>query len=324
MKLTKLLASSAYLLAMLLSLSLCGCADTDDRPSIVCSSALVADWTEAVLGEDSESCELYVLGARGSDIHSYEPTVRDIAKIAQCSLLVRIGGESEDWADEVKKSARNTSMLELELTRVIELECEEHTHSHDHKDKEILSSDTEAHAHTDEHIWFSFEHVYKSVEGIKDALTTLKPECAQLYEQNAAVYIDKIRKLEGEYKALAESAECKSIVVCDRFPFLYLCEYMGLEYAAAYEGCSAESEASFSVVSALAKRIDEWQLSYVIKTESSDGAVADAVISATKNKAAKTLTLDSMQSMSADDIGQKSYLGMLESNLEVLRIALTK
>lgn len=325
---------TVLLLALLLCIPvLSGCGATEKSSSIVCSSALVCDWVLNVLGEDAGSYDVVVLGARGSDIHSYEPTVRDIARIARATLFVRIGGESEDWAGEVLKSADNPHLTELALCETLgDALCsdqdkqEQHEgHEQQHEPIADVHSSHEGHEHhLDEHIWFSFEYVVHSIESIAGTLTHIKPEMAELYKNNAASYIGKIRKLEGEYKALAENAECKNIVVCDRFPYLYLCEFMGLGYSAAFDGCSAESEASFSVVSRLAKKIDERQLSYVIKTESSDGAIARAVISATTNKNAKILTLDSMQSLSADDIGQKSYLGMLESNLEVLRVALTK
>ena len=115
MTLTKKL--TALPLALLLCIPLlsgCG-ATTEKSSSIVCSSALVCDWVLSVLGEDAGSYDIHVLGARGSDIHSYEPTVRDIARIAKATLFVRIGGESEDWASEVLNSADNPHLTQLSL-----------------------------------------------------------------------------------------------------------------------------------------------------------------------------------------------------------------
>ena len=96
------------------------------------------------------------------------------------------------------------------------------------------------------------------------------------------------------------------------------------EYSAAFDGCSAESEASFSVVSRLAKVIDETGVGYVLVCESSDGRIADAVISATKDKNAQILTLNSFQSLSDGDIGDADFVSVLRDNLKVLKIALSK
>ena len=82
---------------------------------------------------------------------------------------------------------------------------------------------------------------------------------------------------------------------------------------------AAESEANFAVVSRLSRKIDECSAGYVLVCESSDEKIANAVISATKNKNAKILSLDSMQSAVIGDAG---YIEMAERNLEVLKTAL--
>ena len=76
------------------------------------------------------------------------------------------------------------------------------------------------------------------------------------------------------------------------------------------------------MVSSLAKEIDQAGLGYVLICEGTDGSLARSVINATKNKNARILTLDSMQSLSEDDIGKRDYASQLLYNLEVLKTAL--
>ena len=311
-------AHTALLCALLLSiLTLAGCKSvSQDESSIVCSSFITYDWVSKITAGDE--WDLHLLGARGADIHSYEPTVRDIAKIARCRVLVRIGGESEDWAGKVISAAKNDTMTDLALCEEIEyLLCEDGdghgTEEHHH----------EGHEHRyDEHIWFSFEYSYACIERITDTLTALRPESETLYRENARQYLDTLREIEAQYVDMASSVENGHIVVCDRFPFYYLARDLGIEYSAAFEGCSAESEASFSVVSSLAKEIDQAGLGYVLICEGTDGSLARSVINATKSKNARILTLDSMQSLSEDDIGKRDYASQLLYNLEVLKTAL--
>ena len=303
----------AAMLAALTFISAVGCAAPDTRESIVCSSAVIAEWTRAVLGEDAETVNIVTLGARGEDVHSYQPTVRDIAAVARCAVFIRNGGISETWADKVIASSGNEGMLTLALCEELEpMLCgdAEQGHGHEH------SHDGHEHEY-DEHIWLSFDLSCESVSLICETLSEARPDRAALYGENAAAYISSIREIEAEYAALRADCTGKAAVICDRDPFEYLWDYLGIEVEAAYEGCSAESEASFSVVSRLSRYIDGHSLDCVLICESSDGGIADAVISATRDKNARILTLDSMQS--ALDGG---YTGALKYNLGVLREAL--
>ena len=97
----------------------------------------------------------------------------------------------------------------------------------------------------------------------------------------------------------------------------------GLDYYAAFVGCSAETEASFETVVFLAKKMDELGLHSVLKIESSDGKIADTIVQNTKEKNQSVLTLDSMQSTTAKDVENgATYLSIMEKNLDVLKEAL--
>lgn len=311
--------TTAALLVLVLAFSAIGCASPDTRESIVCSSYVIYDWVMNILGEDAGGWNVRMLGAMGADIHSYQPTVRDIAAAAECRVFIRNGGESETWAHKMLEAADNDRMTELSLCEAMEEKlCHGKDAEHDGHSHEEDTHDGHSHEY-DEHIWLSFEYARESISLIADVLSEARPERADDYLSNAERYTERILALESEYSALAESAENKTVILCDRDPFSYLWEFMGIECEAAYEGCSAESEANFAVVSRLSRRIDECGARYVLVCESSDGRIADAVVSATKDRSAKMLTLDSMQSAV---IGDDGYIEMLEKNLEVLRSAL--
>ena len=112
-------------------------------------------------------------------------------------------------------------------------------------------------------------------------------------------------------------------MVADRFPFRYFADDYGLQYFAAFAGCGAESEASFETITFLAKKSDEFSLPCVLILENSDGKIAKTVISSTKNKNQQILRLDSLQSVTKNEIQSgKSYLNVMEKNFEVLQKAL--
>ena len=97
----------------------------------------------------------------------------------------------------------------------------------------------------------------------------------------------------------------------------------GLNYYAAFSGCSAETEASFITVTFLAEKLDELGLKTVLTIEKSDDRIAQTVIENTETKDQKILELNSMQSITSDEIADGvTYLSVIEDNLDVLKEAL--
>ena len=125
--------------------------------------------------------------------------------------------------------------------------------------------------------------------------------------------------LDRRYAAAVAAGTKGTLVFGDRFPFLYLAGDYGLDYYAAFVGCSAESEASFETVIFLANKVDELGLGCVMKLEGGDGKLAQTVVENTADKTAAVLELDSMQSTTSLD---DDYLSVMENNLRMLKDAL--
>ena len=157
------------------------------------------------------------------------------------------------------------------------------------------------------------------VNEIAAKLQIIDPENKDVYTANSAAYIQKITELDAKYVEVVKNSSKKTILFGDRFPFRYLADDYGLKYYAAFVGCSAETEASFETVAFLAGKTDELGLSRVCTIENSDGKIADTVIQNTKNKDQKIAVLNSMQSVTANDIESGvTYLSIMEENLKVL------
>ena len=97
----------------------------------------------------------------------------------------------------------------------------------------------------------------------------------------------------------------------------------GIDYYAAFNGCSAETEASFETIKFLADKVDELNLKNVMIIDNSDEKIAKTIINNTKNKNQKILRLNSMQSVGKKELeAGQTYLKIMESNLDVLKEAL--
>ena len=126
--------------------------------------------------------------------------------------------------------------------------------------------------------------------------------------------------LDGEYTQTVNSANKNDIIVADRFPFLYLAKDYGLNCHAAFPGCSAETEASFKTVVSLANELDELNLSYIVTTDNPTSKTASAVIKASGRTDVQTVTLNSLQGVTDNDISNGlTYISAMTQNLDVLK-----
>lgn len=282
------------------------------------------DWAMNVVGADSESVDVSLLIDKGVDLHSHQPTVDEILRISTCDLFIYVGGESDDWVQDALKEAANKDIRAVNLieelgdaVRTEELVEGMRQKRHEHDDEE------EEEDEADEHVWLSVRNAAICAGVIKDAISRLDPENDAAYESNLARYVDQLEALDDEYQAAVGAASSRRLLFGDRFPFRYLVEDYGLDYYAAFPGCSAETEASFETIAFLADKIDELGIGAVMTIDGSDDKLARIIVQATKNKDQAILTLDSMQSINAKDMAAgATYLSIMEKNLEVLKEAL--
>ena len=301
------------------------------------------DWSREILGDKAVSTQLTLLVGNGVDLHSYQPSIQDIAKISTADIFIYVGGESDGWVKEALKNATNKNMKVINLMEVLGdkvkaeeikegMQAEEEEHEdHDH-DAEDHDHEAEGHHHHhdddeeveyDEHVWLSVRNAKILCAEITDVLCEKDAANAAAYKSNYTAYAAKLDALDKAYTAAVASASKKTILFGDRFPFRYLTDDYGLDYYAAFVGCSAETEASFETVVFLSKKVDELDLNSVLKIESGDGKIAKTIVQNTKKKTAKVLTLDSIQSTTLKQANAgTTYLKIMEGNLKVLKEAL--
>ena len=301
---------------------------------IVCTIFPEYDWVKQLLGDHAEQAELTYLLDSGMDLHSYQPTALDMAKIAECDLFVYVGGESDEWVEDALAEAVNKDMQVINLLEVMgdaakEEEVKEGMeHDHDHEDEGHDEHDhdhehEEGEAEYDEHVWLSLKNAKTLCAEIADKLTVLDSANAADYKTNLNTYTAQLDKLDGDFQTLADSASQKTLVFGDRFPFRYLVDDYGLDYYAAFVGCSAETEASFETIVFLAEKMDELNCGTIFTIENSDHKIAQTIIDNTKAKNQTIAELNSLQSVTNDQIGSGvTYLSLMQQNYDTLKSAI--
>lgn len=316
--------------ALLLICSMTGCGtskpaekpDTSKKLSIVTTIFPEYDWVSQIVG-DADSAEIKLLLDKGVDLHSYQPTADDIVKIASCDLFIYVGGESDEWVEDALAEATNKDMKVINLLEALGDSVKEEEVIEGMEAEEEEDEAEEEETEYDEHVWLSLNNAQILCNVIADTLAEIDPENAESYRANAASYCDKLIGLDAEYvKAVSEGTK-DTLLFADRFPFRYLVDDYGLNYYAAFVGCSAETEASFETILFLANKVDELELSSIMQIESADGRIAETVKQATFSGDQQILTMDSMQSATMNDVKNgTTYLSIMEKNLEVLKEAL--
>ena len=360
----------AVLLSLFLFIGMIPCAGmAESKPlTIVTTIFPLYDWARQIAGENENTRQVMLLD-NGVDLHSYQPSAQDIMTISTANLFIYVGGESDEWVEDVLETAMNPDLVSISLTEAMgeDLKIEEtvegmeheHHHDHDHDEEEEHDheheEDEDDHAHEDEehdhdedhdhdhdeehdheedhdheeeeeydeHVWLSLRNAQKLTAAIAEALAGIDPDHAETFRANAAAYDEQLKALDEQYTAVTESAAIKTVLFADRFPFRYLTDDYGLTYFAAFSGCSAESEASFETIAFLANKVSELNLPAVLTIESGNRKIADTVLSTANAADRKVLTLNSMQSVTAEDVEKGiTYLSMMEENLNALKEAL--
>ena len=229
--------------------------------SVVTTIFPAYDWVKQVVG-DNKNVEITFLIDKGVDLHSYQASAEDIAKITDSDLFVYVGGESDEWAEDIIKENPNLKYISMvdsigeaalaeELVEGMQEEEHEHAHEgdehahegeeHAHEGEEHAhegeehAHEGEEHAHEhdgeeaiDEHVWLSIKNAKTVVAAIEHQLSEIDADNKASYEKNANDYIAKLDELDKEYKDTLSSIENKTILVGDRFPFRYLVNEYGI------------------------------------------------------------------------------------------------
>ncbi len=289
-----------------------------DKIKILCTVFPLYDWARNVVGE-CDNVEVMLLVDGGTDLHSFQPSFGDMAKIKDSDIVLYVGGTSDTWvAESVDEDSLAIELCELDDITLYQISADSIANTHTHDDG---SECHEAHDHNhafDEHIWLSLKNAEAAVRKLCCVLGELDSQNAEIYSENANIYISSLRALDAQMNSVAQKIQGQ-LIFADRFPFVYLLEDYGIGYFAAFEGCSTDTGADFDTVIALAKKIDATNCSAVFVSESPIPDLAESIIAQTASQSVKILVLDSMQSLGRADIDNgTTYLSVMKQNVKTL------
>ena len=267
----------------------------EEKVNVVTTIFPQYDFVRQIAGDN---VEVSMLLKPGEETHSYEPTPQDILKIQNCDLFIYVGGENDEWVEDILDSIDTEHIRLLRLIDCVDTVNEEHVegmkeergheheeeeeHEHEHGEEEHETHETLT---PDEHVWTSPKNAIAIVEQIADVLGELDPEQTAVYEENEKAYVSLLEELD------------------DEFP-----------------GCASDTEPSAATMAFLINKAKEEQIPVILKMELSNENIANAIAETTH---AKVKTFYSCHNLTAKEFADgETYLSMMKKNVETLKEAL--
>ena len=310
---------SVVIALILTTICMCSCGSkekngrSDRKISIVATIFPGYDFARNIADENAE---ITMLLKPGTESHNYDPTPQDIIKIQDADLFIYVGGESDQWVDEIlnsssKKPKKVISMMDC--VEKLEEEIVEGMQAEEDPDSDEVEYD--------EHVWTSPKNAIIISKRISSELKELDSSNAEAYEKRTNQYSKRLSAIDDEIRKTTETSERKMIVFGDRFPFKYLADEYGLNYYAAFPGCSSETEPSAKTVAFLIDKVRDEKIPVVFSIEFSNGKIADTICEST---GAKKLTLNSCHNVTQKQFDDGvTYYDLMKENTEKLREALS-
>ncbi|HSG43761.1 MAG TPA: metal ABC transporter substrate-binding protein [Anaerolineales bacterium] len=196
-------------------------------PGILTSTTFLADITRNIAGDRVPVESLLPIGA---DPHSYQPTPRDAAKIADSELLIINGAGYESFIESLLDNAGGERHVIIASDGIEPRHMEDHE-GEDH-DENAEAGNGHEHEAGDPHMWLDPNNVIIYVENIREALTNLDPEGGAIYKSNADAYVAELKSLDAWIiEQVAQIPQEKRLLVTNHEALGYFAERYGFTIA---------------------------------------------------------------------------------------------
>ena len=258
------------------------------------------------IGKDK--VEVSLLLKPGTEVHTYDPSPKDIIKINESDIFIYTGKYMEPWSENIASSI-NRNVNITDASKNIDYIKEEHDQEEEEHDHEY-----------DPHIWLNISNAKIMVDNILKAFIEVDPENASFYTENADKYKENLDELDKDFVDVISNAKRNIICFGDKFAYIYFINRYNLDYVTAYDGCSAGSEPSVSTILNIEKAIEKDNIPVIFYESLSNGTVAKSIANDMNIQA---LVFSSIHTLTNEELESgETYISLMRKNLDNLKIAL--
>lgn len=223
-------------------------------------------------------------------LHDYTLTTEDMKKLENADIFISNGLGMENFID--KAISANQAMKIIDSSTNIQ-------------DLILYEDETNA------HIWTSIEKYIEQVKNVSEGLKESNPENAEIYEENANNYIEKLEQLREKYLNELKNLQGKK-AICLNEAFEYMGQELGLEMTTV-ETDHEESTMSAEMLKSIIDTAKEENIEMIIVDKNDNKANAETIEQET---GARIYELNSGLSGSME---KDAYVKAIEENLQLLK-----
>ena len=259
-----------------------------------------------------ENVQVSTLIPYNSEVHSWQPSISDIAETEESDLIIYLGAGLDHWVeDDILGTINTDGKVILEASTGIELLREEgHTedYGHDHDDG-------------DPHLWVSPYKAYMIAENIYTAIKEADPDNTDYYTANWEQLEASLTSLDQEYQTELASAAGKTFFTTHS-AYGYIADRYNLEQHGVI-GLSADEQPSTAQITEIVDAMVA-ENSYVIYVDPVYSTeYAETLQTELTSRTGEPVEILELYLMLGplDDL---DYLGQLETNLDNLKQGLVE
>ena len=304
----------AALLLIATVVAAAGCGDSDPQAgtgsgeaAVVATTTIAADLVRNVGGDRVHVDSLVPAGA---DPHGHEPRPSDAVAISEAELVVKSGGDLDEWLDDLIESAGGEA---TEVTLLDSVETIEGGHA---QEEDEAHADEEG-EDLDPHWWQDPRNAILAVEAIRDALIEADPDGRQAYERNARAYISELRALDDEIeRCMQRVPPDKRKLVTTHDALGYFAERYDVEViGSVIPSLSTQAQPSAADVDALVEQIEDEGVEAIFPEAAVSQRLERAISRESGAEVGGELWTDSL---GGDESGAETYLDAMRANASTL------
>ncbi|KAA9012675.1 metal ABC transporter solute-binding protein, Zn/Mn family [Niallia endozanthoxylica] len=303
------------------SLVLAGCGETEKEKAETDSNQHLTAYTTVYplqffteeIGGDLVNVE--TIYPPGADEHTFEPSQKDMIKLAESDLFIYVGLGLEGFVEKAKDSLKNEKVTMVAAGESIHFDEDNHSEEEGHEEEH---ADEHHHGDRDPHVWLDPIFSKELAESIKDALIEKDPENEATYAQNYNALIQRLDELDTQFLEMAEQAEHKEFIV-SHAAYGYWEHRYGLEQIS-ISGLSTSSEPSQKDLESIVKTAKEINSNYIFFEQNVSSKLTEIV---QEEIGAEALTLHNLSVRTEEDMKKnRDYFSIMNDNLQALKKAL--
>lgn len=272
------------------------------KPLIVATTSILADGIQVLVGDQAE---VIALMPAGVDPHLYKASVRDLDLLTQADLVVYHGLYLEGKMTEIFEKLAKQQVL-IDVSKGIPTD-------------QLIRSGPESHS-VDPHVWFDISLWSAALAYASQELQLWQPSWKSQLQTTTQIYLQQLDALDQQTREkVQELVQYNQVLVTAHDAFAYFGKAYGLPVYS-LQGLSTLSEPGLRDLTELITLIQTYQVKAIFAEQTISPKALQAVArgAAEKNQVVKLAGPLYTDSLDAPNTPAGTYIGMFETNLQLI------